>query len=604
MKGLFIMKKKIAICLLLSVVFILGIAFATNAANNISEPEKAIVDHIVYEYDNNYSAYYIKGFDGSDESKNITTIVTQNEINSIPVRGFVRDAFQNNVNIKSVVLSENIKHIAIRTFNNCKNLSSITIKGELETVGEYAFENCTSLKSIKFTGALKLIDRGAFKNSGLTSVTIPGSADAKEAAFRNCKNLQKVVFSNEGCTGEKFIFSPLKFNGCTKLKKIYFYRQVDDIGIYSDCFNQGTTNDAFDLSDIYFFGSEKLWNTLITSKEAKRFGDVDMHYYYKHTHSFAKASKKATCAKAGKDVYSCVCGDSFSYKTEKDKNNHSFGEWKTTKKATKTKDGTQEHICKLCSKKETRKLIHVAKLKISSKDVVYTGAQEYNRKIVVKNGKTKLKNGTHYTLTYKNNTGIGTATVTVKGVEKNGYYGSAKLTFDIIPDSLESPVNQKILEDMQILTWESIEDAKFYKIFAIIPSDEAPGGYYSTQIASSETATAEVPARYEKLQINAYSESSDLAKPIVSDIPYQVTEIKKQDNVLFCSWNPVPGATGYKIYERITEGKNETWTEYYVEVADVKTTCAQLPPDSKNLYIKAYTNVNGKIYLSQYYTYI
>ena len=49
----------------------------------------------------------------------------------------------------------------------------------------------------------------------------------------------------------------------------------------------------------------------------------------------------------------------------------------------------------------------------------------------MKYGKKTLKKGTDYTVSYKNNTEIGTATVTFKG--KGKYTGSKKLTFDILP---------------------------------------------------------------------------------------------------------------------------------------------------------------------------
>lgn len=589
------MKKKFSLWAAFITLLITVFAFQVGALSEdrpFKETETIrIVDHVVYELKD--GEYTVKGFDGSEEAKNITEIRILNEIDSVPVIRISERAFKDNSKITHVILPANVVFISDYAFNNCKNLDEINTDN-IEFIGSYAFEDCTGIKAVRFTSALEIISQGAFKNSGLTSVTIPGSADAKEAAFRNCKDLEKVIFSNEGCTGEKLIFSPLKFVGCTNLKNIYFYRQVEDIGIYSDCFSMESASDAFNLSNIYFFGSEKLWNTLVTSKEAKRFGDVDMHYYYKHTHSFEKTSKKATCTKIGKDTYACVCGDSFSYKTEKDKNNHSFGEWKTTKKATKTKNGTQEHACKLCGKKETRKLIHIAKLNISSKDVVYIGSQKYNQKIVVKNGKTKLKKGTHYTLAYKNNTVIGTATATVKGVEKNGYYGSAKITFDILPDSVSDPTAKKILEDMKVLTWNPVEGAMCYKIFAIVLSDEAPGGYYSDQIAVSETTTAEVPARYETFKIQAYETPNDYT-PIEADIPYETTEIKKRETVLYCSWSSVDKATGYKIYNYTDEG--------YKEIADVKDNYAELSPDFKKsaLYVKAYTKNNDKSYYSPYY---
>lgn len=61
-------------------------------------------------------------------------------------------------------------------------------------------------------------------------------------------------------------------------------------------------------------------------------------------------------------------------------------------------------------------------------DQKYTG-KALTPKPTVKNGNTTLKEGTDYTLTYKNNVNAGTATITITG--KNSYTGSKTVTFKI-----------------------------------------------------------------------------------------------------------------------------------------------------------------------------
>ena len=62
-------------------------------------------------------------------------------------------------------------------------------------------------------------------------------------------------------------------------------------------------------------------------------------------------------------------------------------------------------------------------------------------KSVVLNGK-KLKEGTGFTVKYKNNTKPGTATVTVTG--KGNYKGSAKATFKIAKASKKSTTSSSV----------------------------------------------------------------------------------------------------------------------------------------------------------------
>ena len=60
---------------------------------------------------------------------------------------------------------------------------------------------------------------------------------------------------------------------------------------------------------------------------------------------------------------------------------------------------------------------------------IYNGKAQTQAKLVVKANGRMLTKGTNYTVTYKNNKNIGTATLTITG--KNGYTGTIKKTFAI-----------------------------------------------------------------------------------------------------------------------------------------------------------------------------
>ena len=88
-----------------------------------------------------------------------------------------------------------------------------------------------------------------------------------------------------------------------------------------------------------------------------------------------------------------------------------------------------------------------AAVKISKKTYVYTGSPIKPKAKVTLDGKT-LKS-TSYTVTYKKNTKVGTATVRVTGVKEAGYTGSTSTTFTIIPkqanlSSVKSPSGAKL----------------------------------------------------------------------------------------------------------------------------------------------------------------
>ena len=69
------------------------------------------------------------------------------------------------------------------------------------------------------------------------------------------------------------------------------------------------------------------------------------------------------------------------------------------------------------------------KLKINIPDQEYTG-KKLEPKMTVKDGKTTLKRGTDYTVSYKNNTKVGTATAIITG--QGNYEGTVNKTFKII----------------------------------------------------------------------------------------------------------------------------------------------------------------------------
>ena len=73
----------------------------------------------------------------------------------------------------------------------------------------------------------------------------------------------------------------------------------------------------------------------------------------------------------------------------------------------------------------------IANAKVTGLKSKYYSGKAIKQKPVVKLGKKTLKEGKDYTVSYKNNKAIGTATVTIKG--KGAYKGSVKATFKICP---------------------------------------------------------------------------------------------------------------------------------------------------------------------------
>ena len=152
-----------------------------------------------------------------------------------------------------------------------------------------------------------------------------------------------------------------------------------------------------------------------------------------HSWDAGKVTTAATCTTDGVKTYTCrVCKTT---KTETIKaTGHKMGEWKTVTAATTQKEGKQERTCTACDYKETKSIPKLPVKKGTFKVTPSKTAVTYNGKaqkpsVTVYAGNKKLSSK-YYTVSYRNNTAVGTATITVTG--KGNYQNySGKTTFRI-----------------------------------------------------------------------------------------------------------------------------------------------------------------------------
>ena len=71
-------------------------------------------------------------------------------------------AFQDSVNIKSVVFGEDVKTVGNNAFSNCTHLRKISLDTALQSIGNYTFYNCPLLSSVTIPSNVKSIGTCAF----------------------------------------------------------------------------------------------------------------------------------------------------------------------------------------------------------------------------------------------------------------------------------------------------------------------------------------------------------------------------------------------------------------------------------------------------------
>ena len=92
-------------------------------------------------------------------------------------------AFEDNKNVKEVMMPDSVVSIGYSAFHGCKKLASITLSNNIEIIGENAFSYCEKLVSISLPSTLKKIGEAAFKECPLlSSINVEANLDDVEVA--------------------------------------------------------------------------------------------------------------------------------------------------------------------------------------------------------------------------------------------------------------------------------------------------------------------------------------------------------------------------------------------------------------------------------------
>lgn len=118
--------------------------------------------------------------------------------------------------IQKVVIQNGVTSIGIGAFEDMGTVSEVILPDSLRVICDSAFARCTSLESIDLPEGLLSI-QGAFIESGLRSVTIPGTVGFL-GSFGLCTNLTSVLI--KAYTGDDYTIVNGCFAGCPNLEYI------------------------------------------------------------------------------------------------------------------------------------------------------------------------------------------------------------------------------------------------------------------------------------------------------------------------------------------------------------------------------------------------
>ena len=370
---------------------------------------------------------------------------------------FAGGVFSDCTNLTSVTLPSNLKAISTSLFSNCSKLKNIIIPDKVTYIGSDAFAYCSSLESIKIPESVTYIGFDVFQQcNSLKSLAILGDIDDISEIFSGIDGLKDLTI------GEKI--KKLSFKDvrkCTSLEKLTLREGIESIGTCAFTTQPNLKYVVIPKSvktigerafgfEVYYLDSQKenysyryidgfklgVYAGTAGEEYAKTF-NIPYEILPEHTHSYtSKVTKPATCTENGVKTYTCECGDSYTETIPA--TGHISSDWIIDKNAAINVKGSKHKECTVCKTVlETADIPALPMINIQSANVsVSTNSYVFDNtakkpSVTVKIGGKALKNGSDYTVSYLNNTKVGTATVRITG--KGDYTGTITRNFTINP---------------------------------------------------------------------------------------------------------------------------------------------------------------------------
>ena len=310
-----------------------------------------------------------------------------------------------------------------------------------------------------------------------------------------------------------------------------------------------------------------------------------------HEHSYTKTVlSNATCSTAGTVKYTCSCGDSYTETIPA--TGHKSSGWIVDKTASIGVKGSKHKECTVCKKVlETAEIPALSRISISKASVTLsTSTYAYDGKakkpgVTVKlNGKT-LKNGTDYTVSYSNNTKVGTATVKIMG--KGNYTGSVSKTYSIKNNfkkatisgiSNKSYTGKNITQSITVkYNGKTLKNGTDYTVSC---SNNKSIGTATVKIAGKGSYTGTITKTFK-----------------INPAKQEIQKLTAKSKAFFVDWAQKGSATGYEIQyatnSKFTSAKKVTITN---NKTDTKTISKLSGKKKYYVRVRSYTTVKGTKY--------
>ncbi|MCI8282418.1 MAG: leucine-rich repeat protein [Lachnospiraceae bacterium] len=435
------------------------------------------------------------------------------------VRTIGNGAFQECINLKSATVLKGVETIGSNAFRSCTSLTSIALPSSVGEVGAGAFLQCTAMTSATFASGGKRVKMGENMFTGcyyLGRVILPRNIDCiSEGMFQNCLMLPEVQIPQgaESIQGSAFASSGVS--------TVVIPHSVTSIGIaaFADC----------PLRDIKFTGTQAQWNGV------RKLGDT-----------IAVMSKIQPQYNYIPTIVSVP--EPEPEPDDSDDNNNGDN---TTGGDNSTNGGNT-----------SREDIAKATVTLSKTSYTYDGKAK-KPTVTVKLGSKKLTVNKDYTVSYSNNTKIGTGKVTVTG--KGDYKGSKSVSFKIVKKQPSTKITCKKM------VYKVAYGAKPFKISA---SSKSKMTFTSSKpkIAAVDKKTGKVTVKNTGIATITIK-AGDASKKVTIKVNPKKQSVKtakpQKGKKLAITWTKDKKASGYQVqistdkkFKKNVKSKNLSKTSY------------------------------------------
>ena len=383
----------------------------------------------------------------------LTTITIPDSVTYLGTRVFFDSALVN------ITIPGSVKNLGAELFLACYFMTDVTISDGVTSIGEGTFCDCTGLTDITLPDSVKSIGEDAFANTKrLNRIVIPAGVTSIANSAFNHSSAKLTIFCEKGSYAEEFA----KKKG---IKYKYYCRTHSWNTSYTvdkeaTCTEEGSESihcsvcDVIDESTIrtipmkeHSYGGWTVTKEVTCTEDGSREKTcVDCGYTVTENilatgHAWEDeytTDKEATCTEEGSESIHCSKCDTIDESTIRAI--PAAHKWNATytidKEPTYTEEGLESIHCSVCDeiREGTQRPVAVLPKPVSMLTISGITAKTYNGKaqtqtVTVKDGDTTLTAGTDYTVSYKNNTNAGTASVIITGIGK--YADSVTKTFTI-----------------------------------------------------------------------------------------------------------------------------------------------------------------------------